>query len=260
MNTIKTLDRKNWELSELLDNMYSDDFYYGYLGKNAFSSSSLKLLLDSPKTYKYVTQYGSEESQALRDGKLFHTLVLEPNKLEEYHFVDVASKNTKAYQEAKKEHSLVFTQKELKDAERLADAIYKNEDAKSLLTKSTFEVPQAGMLYGYAFRGKADILRNDGKIVDLKTTTDVNNFNLSARKYKYALQVFIYCQLWNIEYKDFIFLCVDKSNLDLGIFECSEEFYFQGEEMLERAISIYKKYFETDGVDINDYIIRGTLI
>jgi hypothetical protein len=51
---IKTLDHKEWELAELLDNMHSDDFYYGYLGKNAFSSSSLKLLLDSPKTYKYV--------------------------------------------------------------------------------------------------------------------------------------------------------------------------------------------------------------
>lgn len=255
---IRTLDNKQWDKQELVDNMYDDDFYYNYLGKTAFSSSSLKLLLDSPKTYKYVTEYGSEESQALRDGKLFHTLVLEPNKLKEFHFVDVASKNTKTYQEAKKEHKVVFTQKELSDAERLADAVYKNEDARSLMLDSRFEIPEAGMLYGYPFRAKADILGKN-RIVDLKTTTDVNNFNLSARKYKYALQVFIYCQLFNIEYKDFIFLCVDKSNLDLGIFECSQDFYFQGEEMLERALSIYKKYFETEGTDINDYIIRGTL-
>lgn len=255
---IKTLDGKNWEEQELLDNMYDDSFYYGYLGKYAFSSSSLKLLLDSPKTYKYVTQYGNEESQALRDGKLFHTLILEPNKLDSYHFVDVASKNTKAYQEAKKENENVFTTKELKDAERLADAIYKNEEAKSLLVKSEFEIPTIGTLYGYPFRAKADILKPNA-IVDLKTTTDVNNFNLSAKKYKYALQVYIYCQLFNVEYKDFTFLCVDKSNLDLGIFTCSQDFYFQGEEMLERAISIYKKYFEQDGVDINDYIIKGEL-
>lgn len=255
---IRTLDGKEWEVKELIDNMYDDDFYYGYLGKNAFSSSSLKLLLDSPKTYKFVTQYGNSESQVLRDGKLFHTLILEPNKLEEIYFVDVKSKNTKAYKEAVKEHKIVFTQKELRDAERLADAIYKNEDAKSLLNKSEFEIPAAGTLYGYPFRAKADILKPGG-IVDLKTTTDVQNFNLSAKKYRYALQVFIYCQLFNIEYKDFIFLCVDKSNLDLGIFECSQDFYFQGEEMLERAIGIYKKYFETEGVDFNDYIIRGTL-
>jgi hypothetical protein len=255
---IRTLDGKEWNKQELLDNMYEDDFYYGYLGKNAFSSSALKLLLDSPKTYKFVTQYGNSESQALRDGKLFHTLILEPNKLEEIHFVDVDSKNTKTYKDAVKEHKIVFTKKELRDAERLADAIYKNEDARSLLVKSEFEIPEVGMLYGYPFRAKADILK-PGAIVDLKTTTDVNNFNLSAKKYRYALQVFIYCQLFNIEYKDFTFLCVDKSNLDLGIFQCSQDFYFQGEEMLERSLIIYKTYFETEGTDLNDYIIRGTL-
>jgi hypothetical protein len=255
---IKTLDSKEWELAELLDNMHSDEFYYGYLGKNAFSSSSLKLLLDSPKTYKYVTQYGSEESQALRDGKLFHTLVLEPNKLNEYHFVDVQSKNTKAYQEAKKEHKLVFTQKELEDAERLADAIFKNERAKELLMKSEFEIPAAGILYGYPFRAKADILK-PGAIVDLKTTTDVRNFQYSAKKYRYALQVYIYCQLFNIEYKDFTFLCIDKGNLDIGIFTCSEDFYYSGEQMLLEALETYKSYFETEGTDVNDYLIKGIL-
>lgn len=254
---IRTLDHKEWELAELLDNMHSDEFYYGYLGKNAFSSSSLKLLLDSPKTYKYVTEYGSEESQALRDGKLFHTMILEPNKLKEYHFVDVQSKNTKAYQEAKKEHKLVFTQKELEDAERLADGLLKNEEARALLGKSEFEIPAAGTLYGYPFRAKADILR-PGAIVDLKTTTDVKAFNFSAKKYRYALQVYIYCQLFNIQYKDFTFLCIDKGNLDIGIFQCSEEFYYSGEQMLNEALATYKEYFETDK-DINDYIIKGTL-
>lgn len=254
---IRTLDHKEWELLELLDNMHSDEFYYGYLGKNAFSSSSLKLLLDSPKTYKYVTEYGSEESQALRDGKLFHTMILEPNKLKEYHFVDVQSKNTKAYQEAKKEHKLVFTQKELEDAERLADGLLKNEEARALLGKSEFEIPAAGTLYGYPFRAKADILR-PGAIVDLKTTTDVKAFNFSAKKYRYALQVYIYCQLFNIQYKDFTFLCIDKGNLDIGIFQCSEEFYYSGEQMLNEALATYKEYFETDK-DINDYIIKGTL-
>ena len=36
--------------------MKEDSFYYGYLGKTALSSSSIKLLLDSPKKYKYVTR------------------------------------------------------------------------------------------------------------------------------------------------------------------------------------------------------------
>ena len=80
-NSIKLLDGNYVERQEVLDNMYSDDYYYNYLGKNALSSSSIKLLLDSAKTYLYVTKYGQKETQPLRDGHLFHTMVLEPDKL-----------------------------------------------------------------------------------------------------------------------------------------------------------------------------------
>jgi hypothetical protein len=98
---ITTFDNKQWNKQELLDNMYDDSFYYGYLGKNALSSSSAKMLISSPKTYKYVTQYGSDESQALRDGKLFHTMILEPHKLNDLVIVDVATKAAKEYKLAK---------------------------------------------------------------------------------------------------------------------------------------------------------------
>jgi hypothetical protein len=47
-------------------------FYYGYLGKVAFSSSNIKKILDSPRTYYNLMQYGDEtNSQAFIDGSLF---------------------------------------------------------------------------------------------------------------------------------------------------------------------------------------------
>ena len=101
MNEIVLLDGTTWDKAELIETMRDDNFYYGYLSQAALSSSSLKLLLDSPKTYKFVTQYGNDESQALRDGWLFHTAILEPEVFSSQVFVDVASKNTKAYREAK---------------------------------------------------------------------------------------------------------------------------------------------------------------
>ena len=58
-NSIRLLDDTDHHVDDLLENMMSDDFYYGYLGKNALSSSSIKLLLDSLKTYHYVTKYGT---------------------------------------------------------------------------------------------------------------------------------------------------------------------------------------------------------
>lgn len=255
--TIKLLDGKEWDKQELLDNMHSDDFYYGYLSKAALSSSSAKMLLGSPKTYHYVTQYGSPETQALRDGWLFHTSILEPDVFANQVFVDVESKNTKAYKLAKEKHGKVFTKKEKRDAERLADAFYKNEVAREYITKCEFEIPAIDEVMGFPFRGKADILGSD-RIVDLKTTTDIRAFRYSADKYSYDMQCYLYCNLFNKTPKDFAFIALDKSSLDIGIFHCSDDFYFKGERKVEAAIETYKTFY-VEGVDINEYYIEDTL-
>lgn len=263
MNKIKKielLDRQSYDVPKLLTKMNDDSFYYGELNKLALSSSSLKLLLDSPKTYKYVSQYSQPESQPLRDGWLFHTAILEPDVFESQIFVDVQSKNTKKFRDAKLEHgsNRIFTIKERKQAERLMDAFYRNERALQLIGDAQFEVPAIGEVMGFPFRGKADVLGNDGRIVDLKTTSDIKAFPYSAKKYSYDLQCFLYCHLFNVDYRDFKFLVMDKSSLDLGVWDCSEQFYHSGEQKCERALDVYEKFF-IDGVDIDSYFLEGTL-
>jgi hypothetical protein len=256
---IKLLDNTEHDIVELLDNMYSDDFYYNYLGKVALSSSNLKLLEDGVKTYYYVMKYGREGSQALRDGNLFHTMILEPEKLNHYVFLNVESKNTKAYKEACEYHTDVYTQKEKRDAERLVDAVFRNQQAMNLLRDAEYEVPMIGSIKGTPFRGKADILKNNGIMVDLKTTIDVKNFHISARKYGYHRQCYIYCSLFNVDPKDFVFLVIDKKNLDIGIFECSEEFYQIGKEETETLIDLYWDTIGNPSFEIDEYVLRGTL-
>ena len=255
--TIKTFDNKIWEKQELIDNMYDDTFYYGYLGKQALSSSSLKMVLSSPKTYKYVTKYGQSETQPLRDGKLFHTMILEPHKIDELTIVDVATKAGKAYKEAKAEGLEVYTTNEIKAAERLADAILRNDEALHYMSKAQFEIPEIAMIDGIPFRAKADILK-DNQIVDLKTTTGLNEFRYSADKYSYDLQAYLYREMFNVD--EFVFVCIDKGSLDIGIFECSDEFYEKGKRKLEQGIANYKYFFGEDSdVDLNQYVLRGVL-
>jgi hypothetical protein len=254
---ITLLNGETFQEENLLDLMQNDEFYYGYMAKAALSSSSIKTLLSSPKTYKYVLDYGSGSSQALRDGWLFHTCILEPHVFEEQIFVDVQSKNTKAYKEALAEHGKVFTQKEKRDAERVADAFLRNEHALQLLKNSEFEVPAVGMIDGYPFRGKADVFGN-GKIVDLKTTTDIKAFPYSARKYGYDVQVYVYCSLFNVNYKDFTFAVVDKGSLDIAIYDVSEEFYNEGKRKTQQAIETFETFF-INGADLDTYCLRGTL-
>ena len=215
------------------------------------------MVLKSPKTYKYVTKYGQAETQPLRDGKLFHTMILEPHKIDELVIVDVATKAAKAYKEAKAEGKEVYTSSEIKDAERLADAILKNDEAVHYMSKAQFEIPEIAMIDGIPFRAKADILR-ENMIVDLKTTTGLNEFRYSADKYSYDLQAYLYREMFGVD--EFVFVCIDKGSLDIGIFECSDEFYQRGKEKLEQGISNYKYFFGQDSdVDLNQYVLRGIL-
>lgn len=254
---IKLLDNKEYNRKDTINKMVDDNFYYGELNKLALSSSSIKLLLDSPKKYYYVTKYGNEETNGLRMGTLLHTIILEPEKWDKFHFVDVQSKNTKAYKLAKEEFGTVYTQKEKEEAERMADAILKNEQALRLLNGADYEVPMLGEVQGMPFRGKADILRHNG-IVDIKTTSDIKAFPYSAKKYGYDVQVYLYCQLFGFNFYDFKFLVIDKGSLDIGIWEVSEEFYLQGKEKVAIGIQRYKDYF-INGESINDYVITGIL-
>jgi hypothetical protein len=59
--------------------------------------------------------------------------------------------------------------------------------------------------------------------------------------------------------EDFVFIAIDKGSLDIAIFECSDEFYAKGKEKFEQGISNYKHFFQTEGVDLDQYVLRGVL-
>jgi len=258
MKNISLLDGSIESQAVLEKNAINDEFYYGKLNTQVLSSSSIKLLVDSPKKYYYVNKYGGSESQGMRDGRLLHTLVLEPEKFEEFNWVDVASKNSKAYKEAKLEFGTVYTSKEKSDAKRLADALTRSDIALEYLNGSKFEIPKVDIIQGMPFRGKADILRNSGGICDIKTTTDIHSFKYSANKYGYDIQCYIYCELFGITHDQFTFLVLDKSSLDIGVFECSHEFYLRGKQKTELGMSRYTDWFIEDN-KLDNYYIKDIL-
>lgn len=254
---ITLLNGETWGKEEILTQMYSDEFYYSHLGKHALSSSSLKMILKSPKTYRNVMKYGDPngDSPALAAGKLAHWMVLEPHKIDQLHFVDASTKNTKIYKEAKEKYGEVFLTKERSAAERLTDAIFRNEAALQLLTDSEFEVPEIAMMEGLPFRGKADIIQGD-TIIDYKTSAELSSFRYSADKYGYDLQAYMYLRMFNK--KKFTFLVIDKASTDIGIFETTDEFIARGEQKFIQAVDNYKYFFQ-DGNDLDQYVMRGIL-
>ncbi len=252
---ITLLDGKEWDIKELKEKAVDDEFYYGYLGKYALSSTTVKHLLSSPKTYKHILKYGSEQSQALRDGWLFHTCVLEPHLFDKQVFVNVQSKNTKKYKDAVKEHGRAFTIKEKSDAERLADAVLRNEMVLEKLSGADFEVGEIGNIMDFPFRAKADILKAGESMYDLKSTSSISGWKYSADKFGYDIQCFIYCSLFNIHPNNMGFIIIDKGSLDIGYANANEDFYRKGQMKVKYALDTYRDWFMTE-TDLDQYYIN----
>lgn len=103
MKTITLLDGSVWNVDEIIDKMYDNVFYYGYLGVNALSSSSCKKLCESVEDYLFEDNNFSPNIKPLRDGRLFHVTILEADKMNEYYdFIDVSTRRSKEYKELAK--------------------------------------------------------------------------------------------------------------------------------------------------------------
>jgi hypothetical protein len=68
-------------------------------------------------------------------------MTLEPHKVADYEVIEVQSKNAKAWQDAKGKRNLC-TRKEYNEAQRISDALLRNENVLGLITGCEFEVPK----------------------------------------------------------------------------------------------------------------------
>jgi hypothetical protein len=259
MKIIELLDGSTWDKATVMEKMMEDSFYYGYLSKAALSSSACKLLLQSPKTYHYVTKYGQAESDAFAVGRLVHLMALEPHRVEEYDIIDVQSKNTNMWKEAKSRGGQIITKKEYNEARRIADALIRNEQVLGYIQGCKFEVPAIGMIDGIPFRAKADILDLPNRFMaDLKTTREVRGFFHSAERYNYDVQAWLYTHIFNIPQSNFKFIAIDKESLDVGIFDVSPTFLNKGYKKVKDAIERYEIFFK-HGESLDNYTLRGIL-
>ena len=102
MKTIRLLDGSEWSVDEILEKMYDNVFYYGYLGTNALSSTSCKKLCESVEDYLFEDNNFSPDLKPLRDGRLFHVTVLESDKMKDYYdFIDVPTRRSRDFKELK---------------------------------------------------------------------------------------------------------------------------------------------------------------
>lgn len=241
---ITTFDNKKWENDDILSLMDNDEFYYGYLGKQALSSTSFKQILNDFDEFLLAREGLGKviPKQALRDGRLIHLAVLEPHRLDDLTIID-STKGSKLYKNAVAERNdaEVYTTREMNKCMPLADNVAKDFDSFMLLDGAVNEVSGIMMLEGLPVRGKADILRkDDNHIIDLKTTSDASRFEQSIDMWGYDLQGALYLKMFNCD--RFSFIVLDKITGEVTHRELTKEELTRGQAKLDKAIKIYKDY------------------
>ena len=243
---------------KIIKTLKDDNEYYNGLGRQYLSNSDIGTLLKNPRDFGKKL----EDSKEFAMGRYFHQLFLEPEKANEWDFIDVASRNTKKYKEyveelrqsSNRERNFALLEKERVEVERWVDAMKTNLDFFDYIndSKNKYEVPNIKEIGGETWKGKADIVGEDF-IYDLKTTSNINDFKWNSRKYNYDSQAYIYQELFG---KPMVFLVIDKTSLMMGFFSVSDESLERGRQKVERAIEIYRKFYgDNPTEDINQYYL-----
>ena len=243
---------------KIIKTLKDDNEYYNGLGRQYLSNSDIGTLLKNPRDFGKKL----EDSKEFAMGRYFHQLFLEPEKANEWDFIDVASRNTKKYKEyveelrqsSNRERNFALLEKEKVEVERWVDAMKTNLDFFDYIndSKNNYEVPNIKEIGGETWKGKADIVGEDF-IYDLKTTSNINDFKWNSRKYNYDSQAYIYQELFG---KPMVFLVIDKTSLMMGFFSVSDESLERGRQKVERAIEIYRKFYgDNPTEDINQYYL-----
>jgi hypothetical protein len=243
-------------MQDIINQLKDDNEYYNGMGKYYLSNSDIGVLLSNPKNFRVQR----EDNKSFAEGRLFHQLLIEPEKAEVVPNVDVSTRTTKEYKNYCAEHSVDFCllTKEVEEIKNLVSVMKSNILFYDEIYRpnNIYEQPMIAEIKGMQWKGKADIVTDDS-IIDLKTTSDINKFRYTAKAYNYDSQCYIYQQLFG---KPLVFYVIDKTTAQLGIFRPSENFIRGGELKVEKAIEVYNKYFSPNPTDdIANYYIDETL-
>ena len=240
--------------ADILKKLSNDEHYYGDFGKKYLSSSDVGVLLSNPLALKKE----QKKTAAFLVGGYFHTTILEPDKLKKFKVIPTTTRNTKLYKEMS-DGELCLLQHEVDMIEKMSEKMLSNKICDGLIrgTWVEYETPSIKKIGKYMWKGKCDVLNHDDQLViDLKTTADINNFRRAAFRYNYDAQAYVYRKLFGY---DMLFIVIDKNTHQIGMFDCSDDFYRSGEDKVERAMEAYDLFFKSKDFDPKQFFISKTL-
>ena len=241
---------------EIIERLRVDEDYYGDYGNQFLSNSHISKLLKNPMALRDQTP----DNPNFKIGGYFHTAILEPDKLKSFKIIEATTRNTKKYKEISG-GEVCLLQHEVDMIEKMVEKMMANDICRDLiqpvLGNVQYEEPGLVRLYDNMWKGKADIINHDEKLViDLKTTGDIDKFRWSASKFNYDSQAYIYRHLFGY---DMLFIAIDKNTHQIGLFDCSPNFYKSGKEKVQKASELYDLFYKDENFDHKQHLTTTTL-
>lgn len=200
--------------------MPDDEYHKQYCREeHYYSSSQLKTMLEDPHKFhrEYILGKTEPVGQALQDafavGQVFHTAILEPDKLKgSYITYKSGQRRGKVWEDFQKNNAdkIILTEGMFKDVKQLKTNYESSELCKQYLTGGQYEVSFFINLYGVNIKVRTDCL-HDTYIVDPKSTKGYvhrpDTIKQKIKSLNYDLSAALYLDVVNA--------CIDHFNLDM---------------------------------------------
>lgn len=238
-----------------------------YHGTEGYASShGLMKILKSPAHYKagLLEDKDREPTPAMRMGSILHSAILEPalflkRKVVQPDFGDMRSSKNREARDLWKldlpEGSILISEQEADQIVAMLDVIQKHPIVSKLFQEGASEVSGfwTDERTGLRCRIRPDYLREDGLVIDYKTTTDASfkAFQRDAYRYMYHLQAAFYLegvsQIRGKKSENFIFVVQEKEEpYAVAVYVADEAFLEKGKDLACRGLDIYKHCLATD--------------
>jgi PDDEXK-like domain of unknown function (DUF3799) len=220
------------------------------------SKSDLDKISRSVLHYLHSKTEEHKQTDAMLLGSLVHDSILSPEVLPNYVIEQKFDKRTKQGKvdaeafELENKNKTIITQEQFDIAANMKAAFDLNPICCKLIEDSIKEKamfwtdPETKLLC----KCKPDIRREDGIIIDLKTCEDASDteFAKSVINYKYHKQAAYYLSgataATGIEYKHFIFICIEKKPpYGIAIYNLPEEYISVGREKYKFDLCKFKE-------------------
>lgn len=217
------------------------------------SSSSLKQLLKSPEQFYVEWVLGQKaeevENPNFTEGSFVHTLLLEPELVDQYAIFPGLRKAGAAWEEFKalNPSKTILSAAQVRRCEQLYQGYASLPIAVEMLQGGFSEHTMLADILGVPVKTRADYINvSKGYIVDVKTTaapTDLECFKATVAQYSYELSASLYCEAARANYGklfDFYWLVLSKNDGRCAVYKASTETLSLGTALYTQAIVLYK--------------------